>query len=116
MDRPLAITEYGSDHLCASLKGGVDHTVHAVSAVWAEMDQDELNGFLVIDAENAFNSCSRVNMLCNVHHLWPAGVYFVFNCYSIATLFIRRNHTGEVMWTFASEESVQGDPMSMFFI
>ena len=85
---PLATTECRSDQLCAGLKAGVDGTVHAVSAVWAEMDQDEQNGFLVIDAENAFNSCSRINMLWNVRHLWPAGARFAFNCYSFATLLV----------------------------
>ena len=34
-----------------------------VSAVSAEMDEDEKNSFLVIDAENMFNSMSQVNML-----------------------------------------------------
>ena len=63
---PLATTECDSDQLCAGLKASVNSAVHAVSEVWVEADQDELNGFLVIDAENAFNSCSRVNMLWNI--------------------------------------------------
>ena len=94
---PLATTECGSDQLCAGMKAGVDGAVHAILVVWVEMDQDELNSFLVIDAENIFNSCSRVNMLWNVWHLWPAGARFTFNCYSFATLLIYRNHTGEAV-------------------
>lgn len=65
----LATAEWGSYQLCSTLQAGVDGTVHAVSAVWAEMDVAEQNGFLVIDAENSFNSCSRVNILWSNHNL-----------------------------------------------
>ena len=60
---PLATLECGVDQLCAGLKAGVEGGVHAVLAVWVEMDEDEKNSFLVIDAENIFNSMSRVTVL-----------------------------------------------------
>ena len=63
---PLTTIERSSNQLCAGLKAGVDGAVHVISAVWAEMVQDELNGFLVIEAENTFNFFSRVNMLCSL--------------------------------------------------
>ena len=49
---PSATTACGADQLCAGLKAGAEH---AVSGICAEMDSAEEKGFLVIDAENAFN-------------------------------------------------------------
>ena len=66
---PAATEACGADQFCAGLKAGVESGVHAVAGLWAEMDEDERQGFLVIDAKNAFNSLSRVNMLWNVRHL-----------------------------------------------
>ena len=109
-----ATSECGADQLCAGLKAGVEGGVHAVFQAWAETDADEKNGFLVIDAENAFNSMSRVNMLWTVRHLWPAGARFAFNCYSFYSLLICRNSTGEPLTMWSKEGQIQGDPLSMF--
>ena len=73
---PSATTACGADQLCAGLKAGVESGVHAVSGIWAQMDEEERQGFMAIDAENAFNSLSRINMLWNVRHLWPSGTCF----------------------------------------
>ena len=77
------------------MKAGVESGVHAVAGLWAEMDEEERQGFLVIDAENAFNSLSRVNMLWNVRHLWPEGARFAFNLYCFTSHLICRSNTGE---------------------
>ena len=111
---PLATLECDADQLCVDLKAGVEGGVHAVSAVWAEIDKDEKNGFLVIDAENAFNSMSRVTMLWNVYHLWPAGARFAFNCYCFANLLLCRSNSGEALQMWSKEGQIQGDPLAMF--
>ena len=111
---PAATTACGADQLCAGLKVGVESGVHAVAGLWAEMDEEERQGFLVIDAENAFNSLSRVNMLWNVRHLWPEGARFAFNLYCFTSLLICRSNTGEHLQMWSKEGSIQGCPLSMF--
>ena len=63
------MTERGSNQLCDGLKVDVDGTAQEALAVLAEMDVDKLNGLLVSDAENTFNSYLMVNMLWNVCYL-----------------------------------------------
>ena len=111
---PSATSECGADQLCAGLKAGAEGGVHGVSAAWAEMDVDERNGFLVIDAENAFNSMSRITMLWNVRHLWPAGARFAFNCYCFQSLLLCRSASGDALQMWSKEGQIQGDPLSMF--
>ena len=36
----------------------------------------------IIDACNFFNEVSRLAMLWTVHHRWPSGAMFAFDCYS----------------------------------
>ena len=59
---PSATPACGADQLCADLKAGVENGGHVVLGLWAEMTKEEEQGFLVINAENAFNSLSHVNM------------------------------------------------------
>ena len=109
------MAECGSNQLYAGLKVSMDDTVHVGLAVWALMEVDKHNGFLVIVFEKAFNSCSRVNMLWSVCHLWPIGDRFAFNYYCFTTLLICCNHLGEALWMFiAREGSTQDNPLSMF--
>ena len=102
-----------ADQLCAGLKAGVEGEVHTVSQAWVETDVDEKNGFLVIDAENAFNSISRVNMLWTLRHLWPTGARFAFNGYCFSSLLVCRNSTGESLKMWPKDGQIQGDPLSM---
>ena len=111
---PSATTACGADQLCAGLKAGVESGVHAVSGVWAEMDEAERQGFLVIDAENSFNLLSCVNMLWNVRHLWPEGARFAFNLYCFTSLLICRSNVGDHLQMQSKEGSIQGCPLSMF--
>ena len=41
--RPSALSECSADQLCTGMKAGVEGSVHALSVVWAEMDEDERN-------------------------------------------------------------------------
>ena len=109
-----AITSCDADQLCAGLKAGVESGVHAVSGLWAEMDKEEEQGFLLIDAENVFNSLPRVNMLRNVRHLWPKGARFAFNLYCFANLLICRSNIEDHFQMQSKERSIQGCPLSMF--
>ena len=103
----------GCDQLCAGLRAGVDGAIHGMSALWRELEAEDNTGFLLIDASNAFNEVSRVNMLWVIRHEWPAGARFAFNCYRHHSLLVVRN-PGSKAFTFYSKEGVtQGDPLAM---
>ena len=66
---------------------------------------------MLVDARNCFNELSRLVMLWNVRHRWPAGARFLFNCYRHwAQLLLCQ--TGETPVTILIQEGVtQGDPL-----
>jgi hypothetical protein len=98
-----ATTACGSDQLCAGLRAGTDGAIHGVSTLWNELEEsDSDSGFLLIDANNAFNEINHINML------WPAGARFAFNCYSHHSLLIVRNTGGTALYIFSKEGVTQG--------
>ena len=111
---PVATTACGADQLCAGLKAGVESGVHTVAGLWTEMDEEERQGFLIIDTEISFNLLSCVNMLWTVRHLWPKGARFAFNLCCFISLLICQSNTGEHLQMQSKEGSIQGCPLSIF--
>ena len=111
---PSATTTCGANKLCAGLKAGVESDVHTISGLCAEMYEAEEQGFLVIDAENAFNLLSHVNMIWNVRNLWPQGARFAFNLYCFTSLLICQSNIGDHLQIQLKEGSIQGCPLSIF--
>ena len=68
-----------SDQLCAELKFGCECGVHGMSAASDVASMKKDVGFMLVDADNTFNSFSRIQMLLNVQHAWPAGAWFAFD-------------------------------------
>ena len=64
------------EQLCAGLKAGIDGAIHRVQAVWDENLSTEEWGFLLVDANNAFNKINRFGILWTVRHVWPSGDRF----------------------------------------
>ena len=58
--------------------GGTQRELEALEFLTQEA---EPNGTTLVDACNGFNELSRLAMLWNMRHSWPAGVRFAFNCY-----------------------------------
>ena len=54
---------YQDDQLCAGLKAEIDGVVHGDQAIWDKNSSTEDWGFLLVDAENAFNDINRVGMV-----------------------------------------------------
>ena len=103
-----------SDQLCAGLKFGCEGGVHGMTAAFDVASANEDVGFMLVDADNAFNSFSRIQMLWNVRHAWPAGAWFAFNCYKHWSLLMVREPGGCSSAIINSREGVtQGDPFAM---
>jgi hypothetical protein len=65
-----------SDQLCgAGIEVGIiEGGIHAVNQWRKEMELEESNGFLLMDARNAFNEKSRAAMLWTVRQEWRSRV------------------------------------------
>ena len=59
---------------------GIKAVIHAMRMKWDADGALEDQGFLLVDAKNAFSSQNQVMMLQAVHHYWPSSVMFVL-CY-----------------------------------
>jgi hypothetical protein len=95
---PEAKNACSDNQLCAGLEAGIEGGIHAVNQFWKEIELEESNGFLLVDARNAFNELSRAAMLWTVRHEWSSGVRFVFNCYKRwAILGIRGQEEGSFL-------------------
>ena len=102
---PEIQTVAGSAQLCARQPSGCEAAVHAIEDI---MSDPSVEGVLMVDAWNAFNSLNRAVMLRNLQVLCPSLAVPAINFYrSNAELFV-----GEE--TILSQEgTTQGDPLSM---
>ena len=67
---PEATMECQDDQMCAGLNEGINIAFHGVQYIWDEKLTTEDWGFLIVDANNAFNKINRVGMLWTVKYLW----------------------------------------------
>mmetsp|Transcript_18763 Transcript_18763/g.24168 ORF Transcript_18763/g.24168 Transcript_18763/m.24168 type:complete len:89 (+) Transcript_18763:132-398(+) len=58
----------GADNLCAGLKAGIEGGVHSMRDMW---EDENVEGELLLDAGNAFNTMYREAALWNARVLWP---------------------------------------------
>ena len=88
-------------------------TLRALGALEFLTQDSEPSSTTLVDSRNGFNELSRLEMLWTVHHRWPAGARFTFNCCKHwAQLLLRQ--MGELPVTILSLEGVtQGDPFLM---
>ena len=96
----------GSLELCAGQPAGAEAAVHALSDLFQSGD---VEGVLLVDASNAFNTLNRRVMMHNIQLLCPMLAVLVINLYrSAARLFVLGG--GEVR---SEEGTTQGDPLGM---
>ena len=74
--------------------GGTQRELEALEFLTQEA---EPSGTTFVDACNGFNELSRLEMLWNVRHCWPAGARFAFNCYKHWAQFLLRQLGGEAI-------------------
>ena len=63
------------------MEAGIEGAIHSTCLQWTQHSQEEEWGFLLVDAQNAFNEENRTAMLWDVQNEWPGGGQFIFNCY-----------------------------------
>ena len=96
----------GSLQLCGGQVTGSEAAIHAMHDVFNDYSME---GIVLIDAENAFNSINRKIMLHNLKLICTVIATYISNCYMCpARLFIIG---GEEL--LSNEGTTQGDPTSM---
>ena len=91
--------------MCLGQKCGIEHAIHALRKAY---DSPEVEGILLIDAQNAFNSLNRDLALKNVDILCPSLTHAIRNSYSTPSdLYINRSIIK------SQEGTTQGDPLAM---
>ena len=96
----------GSLQLCGGQVAGSEAAIHAMHDVF---NDDNTEGILLIDAENAFNSINRKVLRHNLKLICPVIATYISNCYMCTgRLFIIGG--GEL---FSNEGTTQGDTTSM---
>jgi hypothetical protein len=71
----------GVDQLCVGLKAGIEGGIHAMQLLWESYKTEEEWGFLLVDVKKVLNEGKRMAMCWTIHHKWPSGAQFAFNCY-----------------------------------
>ena len=98
----------GALQLCAGQPAGVESAIHAMKGF---LDDDESDGILLIDADNAFNRVNRGVALWNIQ-LCPAMKHILINFYRSPTR-IFMNGDGGFFELLSQEGTTQGCPLAM---
>ena len=92
--------------VCAGQDGGCEAAVHAMRPFFAE---EEVQGALLVDASNAFNTINRHAALLNIKSICPSLYQILLNTYRAP---IRCIICGDGEIT-SSQGTTQGDPLAM---
>ena len=97
----------GPLQVCAGQDGGCEAAIHAMRQFFAE---PEVQGALIVDASNAFNTINRQSALQNIKSICPPPLYqILMNTYRAPVRCIICGD-GEIT---SSEGTTQGDPLAM---
>jgi len=105
--RPDILRAAGPLQLCAGQTCGVEAAIHSMRTIFNDENSE---GFLLVDASNAFNSLNRAVALQNIQYTCPAFSTILINTYRFpAPLYV----DGDVI--YSNEGTTQGDPLAMPF-
>ena len=96
----------GPLQVCAGQESGCEAAIHAMSQTFADED---IEGALLVDATNAFNSINRQAALYNISIICPPLAQVLLNTYR-APVRCMIQGAGEISST---EGTTQGDPLAM---
>ena len=68
-----------TEQLALGAETDMEAGIHAMRLLWAHHSQEEEWGFLLIDAQNAFNLENQTSIIWSVQYEWPSGAQFSFN-------------------------------------
>ena len=71
VDAPKVKEDFGMEHLCARMKGGVQGSIHYITFMLQQHAQYKKWGFLFIDRGNMFNEENQTDMLWVVWYEFP---------------------------------------------
>ena len=98
----------GALQLCAGHPVGVESAIHAMRGFITDDDSD---GILLIDADNAFNRINRSAALWNIQYTCPSMKHIIINFYRTPTrIFMNSEGAFELM---SEEGTTQGCPLAM---
>ncbi|MCH2405735.1 MAG: hypothetical protein MK200_06040, partial [Nitrosopumilus sp.] len=104
--RPEMRSAAGGLQLCVGLEGGAEAGIHGMRHIF---EDEETEGIIQVDANNAFNTINRNVLLHNIWVLCPELATYANNCYAEpARLFV----TGGIEIS-SVEGTTQGDPIAM---
>ena len=87
-----ALKATGTMNMCAGQSAGIEAIIHYMVDIFGD---DQVEGLLMIDADNAFNRLNRTVAMLNARHTCPAYAKAIINCYrSGASLSCRRKRVG----------------------
>ena len=110
---PESIHTCKYDQICSGLKARIYGAVHGVKYIWDANSTEENWGFLLVDANNAFNKINQIGMLWTVCHLWSFVARFVLNCYCHHSLIVLRNEDVTANILHIRKGVTQGDLLAM---
>ena len=88
--------------------------MHAARALFAEKEDEEEWGFLLVDAANEFNAGNRITCLWTVQHRWPSGARFSLNCHRHQALLLMRTNDGYAgHWLWSREGVTHSNSLAM---
>ena len=99
----------GALQLCGGQPAGVEAAVHAMKKFF---DNDDSDGFLLIDADNAFNRVNRAVALWNIQFLCPSMKKVLINIQRSATRIFLQDGS-ESFELSSCEGTTQGCPLAM---
>lgn len=95
----------GTYQLCAGIESGCEAAVHAINELY---NNENSQGILIVDANNAFNSLNREAAILNIQRICPIFSKIVNNMYrNEANLYT----SGTTL--ISAEGTTQGDPLAM---
>ena len=104
--QPDIIEASGPLQVCAGQDSGCEAAIHAMRKVFKG---EEIEGALLVDASNAFNSINRETALHNIGIICPSFAQVLLNTYQAPVRCVIPGG-GEIS---SSEGTTQGDPLAM---
>ena len=104
----------GNAQLWTGLESGIEGASHITCTLFAERDNKEEWGFLLVDAANAFTTGNRITCLWAMRYRCSSGARFSMNYYRHQVLLlVRADDRHGDHWLVSREGVTQGDPLTM---